>query len=55
VDAVLKFYAPESAHYLSDLTHSEAPWKDAREGLPPGARSSKEITPAAMAEFYGSL
>ena len=38
VDAVLKFYAPKSAHYLSDLTHSEAPWKDAREG-PPSGRS----------------
>ncbi|HWM64464.1 MAG TPA: type II toxin-antitoxin system antitoxin SocA domain-containing protein [Solirubrobacterales bacterium] len=55
VDAVLKFYGPKSAHYLSDLTHSEAPWRDAREGLPLSARSSREITPAAMAEFYGSL
>lgn len=55
VDAVLKFYAPKTAHYLSDLTHSEAPWRDARDGLAPGARSSREITPAAMAEFYGSL
>lgn len=55
VDAVLKFYGPKSAHYLSDLTHSEAPWRDARKGLTPSARSSREITPAAMAEFYGSL
>jgi uncharacterized phage-associated protein len=55
IDAVLKFYGPKPAHYLSELTHSEAPWRDARTGLPPSARSSREITPAAMAEFYGSL
>jgi len=55
VDAVLEFYGPETAHFLSELTHSEAPWRDAREGLTPSARSSREITPAAMAEFYASL
>ncbi|MGD9736427.1 MAG: Panacea domain-containing protein [Solirubrobacterales bacterium] len=55
IDAVLNFYGPKTAHYLSDLTHSESPWRDARVGLAPGARSSKEITPAAMVEFYGSL
>jgi uncharacterized phage-associated protein len=55
VDAVLEFYGPETAHFLSELTHSEAPWRDAREGLAPSARSSREITPAALAEFYASL
>jgi uncharacterized phage-associated protein len=55
IDAVLEFYGPKSAHYLSELTHEEAPWRDAREGLAPSARSSREITPAAMAEFYASL
>jgi uncharacterized phage-associated protein len=55
VDAVLKFYGPKGAVWLSELTHREAPWREAREGLPPGARSCKEITPAAMAEYYGSL
>lgn len=55
IDAVLKFYGPKSAHFLSELTHGEAPWRDARAGLAPSARSAREITPAAMAEFYGSL
>lgn len=55
VDAVLKFYGPKGAVWLSELTHREAPWREAREGLPPGARSSVEITPAAMVEYYGSL
>lgn len=55
VDAVLKFYGPKSAYYLSELTHSEKPWKEARKGLQPSARSAREITPSAMAEFYSSL
>jgi uncharacterized phage-associated protein len=55
VDAVLKFYAQQSSQWLSDLTHRESPWADARQGLAPGERSNKEITKAVMAEYYGSL
>jgi uncharacterized phage-associated protein len=55
VDAVLGFYGPRSAQWLSDLTHDEAPWRDAREGLQDGERGDREITLAAMAEYYGSL
>ncbi|MBB3410835.1 putative phage-associated protein [Rhizobium sp. BK316] len=52
---VLKFYAEKDAHWLSDLTHSERPWREARRGVAPGDRSNAEITHAAMAEYYGSL
>jgi len=31
--AVLKFYGDKAGHKLSHLTHQEAPWQDAREGL----------------------
>lgn len=55
VDAVLAFYGDRSSQWLSDLTHQEDPWKDARKGLLPGQRGSKEITLAAMAEYYGSI
>ncbi|WP_295785926.1 Panacea domain-containing protein [uncultured Microbacterium sp.] len=55
VDAVLKFYGGQSAWELSNLTHSERPWLDARGNLPLGASSHAEITPASMAEYYGSL
>jgi len=55
VDAVLGFYGSRSSHWLSDLTHREAPWRDARAGLAPGERGSTEISHAAMAEYYGSL
>ena len=55
VDAVLDHYGKMDAHRLSILTHSEAPWRDARQGLAPGERGDREITHAAMAEYYGGL
>lgn len=55
VDAVLSFYGDKPSQWLSDLTHRERPWREARQGLPPGERGFQEITHAAMAEYYGSL
>lgn len=55
IDGVLGFYGDKRSQWLSDLTHQENPWKDARIGLAPGERGSKVITHAAMAEYYGSL
>ncbi len=55
VDAVLRTYGKESPHTLSQMTHVEPPWRDTRNGLPSGARSTRVITRGAMAEYYGSL
>lgn len=55
VDAVLTHYGAQSAQWLSDLTHAEDPWKNARVGLGPGERGDREISHAALAEYYGSL
>jgi uncharacterized phage-associated protein len=55
IDGVLKFYGGKTAQWLSDLTHEEAPWRDARAGLAPGESGKSEITHAAMEEYYGSL
>lgn len=55
VDAVLEFYGGRNAQTLSDMTHNEEPWKEARRGLPDGLRGDSEITLASMAEYYGSL
>lgn len=56
VDAILSDgYGDKTSQWLSDLTHSERPWLDARGDLPAGARGNTEITKAAMAEYYGSL
>jgi uncharacterized phage-associated protein len=55
IDKVIKVYGDKSPQWLSDLTHLEAPWRDAREGLSPRARSDAEITPRAMGRYYSSL
>ncbi len=55
VEAVLKFYGPKTSQWLSDLTHNEKPWQDARGTLPAGERGSEEITLASMHEYYSGL
>ncbi len=55
IKAVLKFYGDKPGHWLSELTHRERPWREARKGLAPGERGNREITKESMAEYYGSL
>jgi len=55
VDAVLEFYGDKSSQWLSDLTHQEKPWQDARKGCDPGEFCENEITQASMAEYYSTL
>jgi len=55
VDQVLAFYGDHSAQWLSDLSHAEDPWLDARTGTKAGARSNAVITPKAMQRYYASL
>jgi uncharacterized phage-associated protein len=55
IDAVLKYYGHKSAQWLSDLTHREDPWVNARKGFETAQPSRREITLAEMAEYYGGL
>lgn len=55
VDKVLAYYGDRPTWWLSDLTHIEDPWRDAREGCEDGARCSKAISHAAIFEYYSSL
>ncbi len=55
VDAIIQHYGDKSAFWLSEATHREDPWRNARGDLGPSDRSSREIKPAAMSEYYGSL
>ena len=55
IDAVLQAYGDKPAQWLSDLTHMEKPWNEAREGIPIGQNCENEITLASMAEYYSSL
>ncbi|MBQ8928081.1 MAG: SocA family protein [Oscillospiraceae bacterium] len=54
---VLDYYGDKEAHWLSELTHKELPWKsarrraDARSGEP----CSEVITKSSMQEYYAGL
>ena len=55
VRAVLRTYGDKGSNWLSDLTHREAPWRDARVGISDGDRGNVAITHASMAKYYGNL
>lgn len=55
IEKVLSFYGEKSGHWLSNLTHSERPWVEARNGTAMGERSEAVISKASIAEYYGSL
>ena len=55
INTVLDYYAPHDAQWLSQLTHMEDPWKDARKGYPPGSHCENIITKESMAMYYGGL
>lgn len=55
VEKILGFYGSKTAQWLSNLTHQENPWLDARGDLPVGAASNAVIPQAAIHEYYSSL
>lgn len=55
IEVVLEHYGSKSGRYLSDLTHMERPWKEARGDLPAGTRSNAVIAYEDMVEYYGGL
>lgn len=55
IDKVIEYYGQHDAQWLSQLTHLEAPWNEARRGVPPGVGCDNIITKESMASYYGSL
>ena len=55
IDAVLDYYGDKTGRYLSDLTHMERPWLEARAGLNPGERGEVVIELNDMVDYYGGL
>ena len=55
MDIVLSTYGDKEPQWLSDLTHSELPWKEARRGYPPGALCSNVVSKESMQQYYGGL
>ncbi|WP_378144831.1 Panacea domain-containing protein [Cnuibacter sp. UC19_7] len=52
VDAVYDCYGNHGGRALSERTHQEQPWKDARGDLGPGQRSSQPISRRTMRRFF---
>lgn len=55
IDEVLRFYGDMSGHELSELTHREDPWVNAREGLGPMERGTQEILISDIYEYYDGI
>jgi uncharacterized phage-associated protein len=57
IDSVLDFYGAMTAHQLSELTHREPPWRDARAeaGLAPMDRGTAVIPDSSIYEYYLAL
>lgn len=48
-------YGGETANALEALTHTEAPWKEARVGYKPNERSHTVISSATMRDYYRGI
>lgn len=55
INAVLKYYGDKDAWWLSVLTHSEQPWKEARKKMHPDERGNNPIDLGLMKSYYLSL
>lgn len=55
IDIVIETYNKYSSQQLSDMTHQERPWKEAREGFAPGERCHNVISKETMQDYYAGL
>tara|TARA_Y100001960_G_scaffold333476_1_gene438823 strand:- start:5347 stop:5793 length:447 start_codon:yes stop_codon:yes gene_type:complete len=55
IQQVLNFYGDKTGAWLSELSHKESPWLDARGDLPPSKISSKVISKSSIRNYYLSL
>lgn len=54
IDHVLSRLGGYNGSQLSDMSHNEAPWLNARTGCAPDARCSRVIPKSVIKAFYGS-
>lgn len=55
IDKVIDYYGKHNAQWLSQLTHMETPWNEARNGIPAGIGCDRIITKESMAMYYGGI
>ena len=55
MEVVINDLADKTPQWLSELTHSERPWKDARKGCTLGDSCENIITKDSMQDYYSGL
>lgn len=55
MDSIIRDFGDKEPQWLSDATHSEAPWLEQRKGLKDGAPSHRIISKESMKRFYSGL
>ena len=55
IGIVLAFYGNKTPQFLSELTHMEQPWKQARGNTPLGEPSTATISKESMQEYYTGI
>ena len=57
IDKILNYYGDKEPNWLSELTHMERPWKEAREKASalPGSYCNEIITKESMLDYYSGL
>lgn len=55
IDRVLAYYGTMTGQQLSQLSHNEYPWQEAREGLGANERGDRVIPHDRLAAYYASL
>ena len=55
ITAVLDFYGNKEPFYLSELTHKERPWREARGNAPMGAICTDVISKESMQDYYTGI
>lgn len=55
LDELYKVFGGFSGYELEQLTHQEAPWKQARGGLPPDANCETKIDKVLTRDFYAQM
>lgn len=57
INKVLEFYGDKEGHWLSELTHKERPWKEARQkaNVLPGDSCNEIITKESIEDYYAGL
>lgn len=55
LEIVYATYSEFSGHQLENITHEEAPWREARQGLEEWESSNRIIDPDTMRTYYHSI